>query len=105
MRQFPVIDPAATGRNILRLRKEKGLTVKDLQKWFCFDAPRVIYKWQKGETLPSVDNLFALSILFDVPMEQILVAKRHEATLIYGQQSQPDAGIAVFCCYSIVAAC
>ena len=28
---FPVIDLAATGRNIQRLREERGLTVRDLQ--------------------------------------------------------------------------
>ncbi len=28
--KFPVIDLAATGDNILRLRKEKGLSVRDL---------------------------------------------------------------------------
>lgn len=96
MRRFPVIDPAATGQNILRLRKEKGLSVKDLQRWFCFDAPRAIYKWQKGETLPSIDNLFALSILFDVPMEQILVARGQDLPYLYRQQPQPRAEVAVF---------
>ena len=28
---FPVIDPVATGANIVRLQKERGMTVKDLQ--------------------------------------------------------------------------
>ena len=30
---FRVIDPIATGANILRLRKERGLTVRDLQAY------------------------------------------------------------------------
>ena len=46
---FPVIDPTATGRNIVRLRKARGLTVKDLQVYFGFEEPRAIYKWQRGE--------------------------------------------------------
>ena len=29
--RFPVIDPVATGANICRLRKDRGLTVRDLQ--------------------------------------------------------------------------
>ena len=70
---FPTIDPVATGRNITRLRKERGLTVRDLQAWFNFEEPRAIYKWQSGQTLPSVDNLFALSFLLGVPMDHILV--------------------------------
>ena len=73
MRQFPTIDLAATGKQILRLRKSKNLTVKDLQDFFGFEAPQAIYKWQRGETLPSVDNLYALSKLLDVPVNDILV--------------------------------
>ena len=75
---FPVIDLVATGSNIQRLRQERGLTVRDLQRYFGFEEPRAIYKWQKGETLPSVDNLYALGILLEVPMDGILVPiKRH----------------------------
>ncbi len=70
---FPVIDLAATGSNIRRLRISHGLTVRDLQSYFGFAEPRAIYKWQKGECLPTVDNLYALGILFGVPMDSILV--------------------------------
>ena len=70
---FPTIDLTATGQNIIRLRKQKGLTVKDLQNWFGFEEPRAIYKWQTGQSLPSIDNLYALSILLDVPMDNIIV--------------------------------
>lgn len=72
-RVFPVIDPVATGRNILRLRKAKGLSVRDIQAWFNFEEPRSVYKWQTGQTLPSVDNLYALSALFEVPMDSIII--------------------------------
>ena len=34
MKQFPVIDPVATGKNIVRLRTERGLSVRDLQSYF-----------------------------------------------------------------------
>ena len=36
---FPVIDSIATGNRIKRLRKEHGLTVRDIQDYFGFDAP------------------------------------------------------------------
>ena len=61
MNTFPIIDVQATGANILRLRKLNGLSVKDLQVYFGFEGPQAIYKWQWGQCLPSVDNLFALS--------------------------------------------
>ena len=56
---FPVIDLAATGNNIRRLRIERGLTVRDIQSYFGFEEPRAVYKWQNGESLPTVDNLYA----------------------------------------------
>ena len=83
---FPVIDLVATGDNIRRLRLERGLTVKDLQSYFGFEEPRAIYKWQRGQTLPTVDNLYALGSLFGVPMDQILVPKQIKLHLDYTEQ-------------------
>ena len=72
--RFPVIDLPATGANIRRLRKIRGLSVRDLQLFFGFEEPQAIYKWQRGQSLPTVDNLYALSALLDVSMNEILVA-------------------------------
>lgn len=85
---FPVIDLEATGKNILRLRREKGLTVRDIQGFFHFDEPRAIYKWQSGQNLPSVDNLFALSRLLDVSMDEILVSKPTSITFGSREESR-----------------
>ena len=86
---FPVIDPVATGENIVRLRKERGLTVRDLQAYFGFEEPRAIYKWQHGTSLPTVDNLYALSALLDVPMDEILVLHPPPSLFLW-QPSQAD---------------
>ena len=85
---FPVIDMAATGSNIKRLRLEKGMSVRQLQSYFGFDEPRAIYKWQRGESLPSVDNLYALGALLEVPMEQILVPKKLSLHIVNEQQDK-----------------
>ncbi len=92
---YPVIDMIATGANIRRLRLERSLTVRDLQGYFGFEEPRAIYKWQKGQSLPSLDNLFALSVLFQVPMEQILVAKPSKLHT-REQQIEPCCSISIF---------
>ena len=70
---FPMIDVRATGRNIDRLLTEKQISVRTLQTYFSFDTPRAIYKWLRGEHLPSVDHLFALSRLLQIPLQDILV--------------------------------
>ena len=99
--RFPVIDLTATGANIVRLRKEKGMTVKDLQHFFGFEEPRAIYKWQRGESLPTVDNLFALSALLGVPMEQILVPAKPASHTVTMQNEQRTS---VRCSLSMVGA-
>ena len=93
---FPVIDPVATGENIRRLRLERGFSVRALQTYFGFEEPRAIYKWQKGETLPSVDNLYALGKLFDVSMDQILIPAAVKLHTFGEQQAEP-------CCSSFFA--
>jgi len=70
---YPMIDTAATGRNIADLRLQRGLSVRDLQNALGFATPQAIYKWQKGQSLPSLDNLVILSAILHVPIDGILV--------------------------------
>lgn len=70
---MPTIDMVATGRNIMRLREVAGLTVRDLQDIFGFATPQVIYKWQHGTAMPTIDNLVVLAAVMDVPMDEIIV--------------------------------
>ena len=58
--EFPVIALEATGRNIQRLRMEKRLTIREVQTYFGFEEPTAIYRWQRGENLPSLYNVVAL---------------------------------------------
>ena len=69
------IDLKATGENITRLRNETGLSVIDIQKALGFSTRMSIYKWQYGQTLPSVDNLVRLADLFNVKMDDIIITK------------------------------
>ncbi len=61
------------GRNITLLRTQRGITVKQLQNMMGFATPQTIYKWQNGESLPTVDNLVVLAAIFAVPVDAILV--------------------------------
>ena len=77
---FPVISLEQTGKNIVRLRRAAGLSVRDLQDYFGFEYPQAIYKWQHGECLPTVDNLLALVRLLRVSRDYILVLEGQEAS-------------------------
>lgn len=73
MVNLPVIDMVRTGQNIARLRKQAGLSVKDLQDIFGFATPQAIYKWQQGVALPTIDNLVVLAVVLQVRLDDILV--------------------------------
>ena len=73
MNRIPIIDMTATGRNIDRLRREAGLTVRQLQAVFGFSTPQAIYKWQQGRALPTLDNLVVLAAVLGVKIDDILV--------------------------------
>ena len=66
----------ATGKRIDSLRKARGLSVKDLMIAVGVGSPQAIYKWLKGTSLPSVDNLVMLSDIFDLEIDEILVVTR-----------------------------
>lgn len=70
---MPTINMAATGKNIERLRKNAGLSVKELQEVFGFATPQAIYKWQRGTALPTIDNLVVLAAVLQVTMDDILI--------------------------------
>ena len=73
MADLPTIDMVRTGENINKLRKQAGLSVKDLQNIFGFATPQAIYKWQQGAALPSIDNLVVLAAVLQVCIDDILV--------------------------------
>ena len=70
---FPVVNMERAGQNIASLRRQHSMSVRQLQDMMGFSTPQAIYKWQRGETLPTVDNLVALSAIFAVPIDAILI--------------------------------
>ena len=60
------------GKNIQRLRKEKGYTQKDLAELLQVSA-QAISKWENGQSLPSIDHLLVLSRLFHIRVDQIII--------------------------------
>lgn len=71
--EYPVLDMKATGERIKKLRNERCLTVDAVCVYMGLESAQAVYKWQSGKSLPTVDNLYALSKLFGVTIEDILV--------------------------------
>ena len=66
---FPEIDKEKTGDRIRFFMELRGLTVKDVCKALSLGCVQAVYKWMDGVNLPSLDNIYCLSILFQVPID------------------------------------
>lgn len=76
--EYPVIDVKATGARIKELRKAHHLKVEEVARFMGFESDQAVYKWQRGDSLPTVDNLYALSRLFETSVDDILRGSREE---------------------------
>lgn len=79
---FRPINMKATGRRIRDCRTARNLTVEQLSTLFCI-SPQAVCKWQRGDALPTIDNLMVLCDLFQVKVEDLIV--------------RDDDGSSVFC--------
>ena len=74
-----VVDMKLTGQNIASLRTQCGISVRDLQLMLGFTTPQSIYKWQRGETLPTIENLAALACILGVTIDAIVAVECRKA--------------------------
>lgn len=72
------IDMDKTGQKIAEACRRQGITIKDLQTLFGFAAPNAIYRWLRGETLPTVDHLVILAHALQMPVDELLVLKEKD---------------------------
>lgn len=70
-----VLDEVKTGENIKRLMQERGITIRDVQKYFGFNSTQAIYYWINSKRMPSLDNLVIMTSLFDVTLNDIIIMR------------------------------
>lgn len=73
---IPVIDKKATGINLRKIMDQRGLTVKDVQQYLGLGGVQSIYHWLNGKSMPTLDNLYALSELFQVSIDEMICGNR-----------------------------
>lgn len=76
---YPNIDMEKTGLQLKRMLKMAGYKTKQIQQYLLLSCPQPIYRWYKGQILPSVDHLLMLSELLGVHMEELLVKKEKKS--------------------------
>ena len=69
---YPVIDLNATGRNIDHMIRNSGYSVTDIADYLGA-TNSLVYRYMRGEVLPSIDRLLALSVLLDVTLNDLLI--------------------------------
>ena len=73
---IPVIDKEKTGRQIRTLMERRGLSVQDVRAFLSLGCVQSIYHWLDGKSMPTLDNLYALSELFRMPVDGLLCGNR-----------------------------
>lgn len=73
---FPVIDKRKTGIHLRKLMDERNLSVKDVQQFLGLGSVQSVYHWLNGKSMPTIDNLYALSTLFQMPIDDLVCGNR-----------------------------
>ena len=73
---FPIIDKRKTGINLRKIMDERGFTVKDIQQYLGLGSVQSVYHWLNGISMPTIDNLYALSELFQIPVDDMVCGNR-----------------------------
>lgn len=75
---FPTINKKETGVNLRRIMDMRGVKPKDIQEYLGFGCVQSVYRWLDGVSMPTVDNLYALSKMLQVPMDQLFAEMLEE---------------------------
>lgn len=76
VRYMPIIDMTETGKRIHLYMRIRGISARDIQEYLHLACVQSVYKWLNGLSIPTTDNLYALSGLFHVQMDSLVVGNR-----------------------------
>lgn len=74
---FPLINKQETGINLRRIMDKRGLSAKNVQEYLGLGCVQSVYRWIDGINMPTIDNLYALSELFQLPIDSIVRGNRN----------------------------
>lgn len=75
--EYPVIDRLKTGHTLKRIMQQYGMTARDVQEYLNLACVQSVYRWMTGISIPTIDNLYALSQLFHLPIDSFVCGSRH----------------------------
>ncbi len=83
---FPTIDKRLTGIHLRKIMDQHGITVKNVQEYLGLGSVQSVYHWLNGVSIPSVDNLYALSELFQLPIDDLVCGNRPAVSMDFPQK-------------------
>ena len=81
---FPLINKRETGINIRRIMDKQGITARDIQKYLGLGCVQSVYRWLDGISMPTIDNLYALSELFGLSIDDMVCGNRKRKSVAFG---------------------
>lgn len=87
------VDPASTGKQLCRKRREHHLTQEMLSEIF-FEAGdsasrNTISAWETGKKLPTLSHVVFLAILYDCTIDELVISYRRSRESDDGDQLVP----------------
>lgn len=73
---FPVIDKQRTGERLREIMRQRNVTVKQVCEYLNLSCVQSVYHWLDGTSMPTIDNLYALSEYFKVPIDCLVCGNR-----------------------------
>ena len=73
---FPTINLKETGINLRLIMDKRGITPKDIKEYLNLTRVQSVYNWCSGINMPTIDNLYALSQWFEIPIDAIVCGNK-----------------------------
>ncbi|MDE6915598.1 MAG: helix-turn-helix domain-containing protein [Lachnospiraceae bacterium] len=84
------LDLTLSGHVLNRRIRKQGYTISAIQKELDLLCPQSVYRWIRGEAMPSVDNLYNLSRILEVHMEDLVVPRNDAAWYLWERTKADD---------------
>ena len=73
--KLPVIDNKRTGNKIKVIMQQKHVSVSQLQIALEMSSATNIYKWLRGEFIPSTNKLVQIARILDCTVDDLLITQ------------------------------
>ena len=72
---MPTINMIETGKNIKTITKLNNIKIVQIQQILGFNTPQAIYKWFRGEAMPTIDNMVVLAATLNTTIDNLIVTE------------------------------